>query len=163
MKSDRIARDKGKDFWGAAPHQQLPAVAFNMQDLENTQAQGDSQLEASTVAKMPEGFDEKHGHTVRAPDSPHTSIQNGATAMHSRCEGNSSSVPATPAALNLNSKLGAVRALDGHTPEDAIQPAVAIEVRSFVLFAGLVRCKLSLQTWLATICFAIAITTYIVP
>ena len=144
MKSDRIARDKGKDFWGAAPHQQLPAVAFNMQDLENTQAQGDSQLEASTVAKMPEGFDEKHGHTVRAPDSPHTSIQNGATAMHSRCEGNSSSVPATPA-------------------EDAIQPAVAIEVRSFVLFAGLVRCKLSLQTWLATICFAIAITTYIVP
>ena len=144
MKSDRIARDKGKDFWGAAPHQQLPAVAFNMQDLENTQAQGDSQLEASTVAKTPEGFDEKHGHTVRAPDSPHTSIQNGATAMHSRCEGNSSSVPATPA-------------------EDAIQPAVAIEVRSFVLFAGLVRCKLSLQTWLATICFAIAITTYIVP
>jgi len=144
VKSDRIARDKGKDFWGAAPHQQLPAVAFNMQDLENTQAQGDSQLEASTVAKMPEGFDEKHGHTVRAPDSPHTSIQNGATAMHSRCEGNSSSVPATPA-------------------EDAIQPAVAIEVRSFVLFAGLVRCKLSLQTWLATICFAIAITTYIVP
>ena len=144
MKSDRIARDKGKDFWGAAPHQQLPAVAFNMQDLENTQAQGDSQLEASPVAKMPEGFDEKHGHTVRAPDSPHTSIQNGATAMHSRCEGNSSSVPATPA-------------------EDAIQPAVAIEVRSFVLFAGLVRCKLSLQTWLATICFAIAITTYIVP